>query len=70
MVTIKVFEPKTDKILGLYVALSMVEARSILLASGFLDDDKTWTRRQDEQAVIIPHDINPDFHVDRVWNIP
>lgn len=68
MVTIKVFTELSDKEIGAYSALSFVEARSILLVSGFLDDNHTWLRRNNEVAVILPY--SESDNADRVWRIP
>jgi hypothetical protein len=68
MVAIKVSDKTTDKILGIYAATSIVEARSILLVSGFTDVNTTWTRRETEEAEIIP--FNPNIDTKRMWSIP
>lgn len=68
MVTIKVFTGNSDNNCRYYTALSRTEAVSILLTSGFLDDQGQWTRRGEQHAEITVY--NPIIDSQRVWNIP
>ncbi len=68
MQIIKVFTTNTDNKVRYYTALSRTEAVSILLTSGFLDNQGQWTRQGDVYAEIIDYD--PIITTDRMWRIP